>query len=147
MRAAKKTNHSWIRGEPAFQPWFAYTAERTWQPLETEPKESNSRPVNAVTVLSWNIDQFRAFENERMTSSLRFLEDYVSKLPCKPVIMLNEMLSSDMEIIKLQPWIQDNYYLTDESHTFWESSRYGKSSSIRTLFSILGIGNKPWESV
>lgn len=61
-----------------------------------------------------------------MQAALDYLESYVSKLPHKPVIMFNEMLNSDMEIVQHQPWVRDSYYLTDVSHTFWESSRYGK---------------------
>lgn len=127
LRAARKTRHQWTRGKATPQPWFAWQSESSWQPLEADPGDPETSPVSKLSVLSWNIDQFRAFENERMTRALTFLEDYVSKLPSSPLIMLNEMLVSDMQIIQRQQWIRNGFYVTDESHTFWESSRYGKS--------------------
>lgn len=129
LRAARKTAYSWTRGKPAFQPWYEYTAERIWQPVEEAVKDTVQSPVTSLSILSWNIDQFRAFENERMKAALIYLEDYTSRLPHKPIIMFNEMLPSDMEIIQGQPWVQKSYYLTDRSHEFWESSRYGKSGA------------------
>lgn len=136
LRAARKTDHTWTRGEPASQPWFVYASERSWQPVEADKQAMRSSPIEALSVLSWNIDQFRAFENERMKAALDFLEGYVSHLPHKPIVMFNEMLSSDLEIIQLQPWVQESYYLTDISHAFWESSRYGRSSTARVYESI-----------
>lgn len=132
LRAARKTQHEWIRGQATPQPWFAWQSGSSWQPLEKNPGDSETSPVSKLSVLSWNIDQFRAFENERMTRALTYLEDYVSKLPGSPLIMLNEMLGSDLQIIQRQPWIRKGFYVTDESHTFWESSRYGKSKTSLT---------------
>lgn len=134
LRAARKTQHEWVREKAAPQPWFAWQSGNSWQPLEAAPGDSETSLVSKVSVLSWNIDQFRAFENERMTRALTYLKDYVSKLPGSPLIMLNEMLVSDLQIIQRQQWIQKGYYVTDESHTFWESSRYGKLKTILVSF-------------
>lgn len=70
-----------------------------------------------------------------MEAALKFLEDYLSQLPQRPIIMLNEVLSSGLDIIQLQPWIREGYYLTDISHEFWESSRYGECGSFAGLIS------------
>lgn len=135
LLAARKTDNTWSRGKPFFQPWYVFSANGTWQPVEENSDSSDSPPIKSLSVLSWNIDQFRAFENERMQAALAFLESYLSKLPHKPIIMFNEMLNSDMGIIQQQSWVRSDYYLTDVSHTFWESSRYGKCKSPRARFS------------
>lgn len=135
LRAAKKTDNPWTRGEPTHQPWYEHTATTGWQPVQEVSEYSKVVVIDKVSLLSWNIDQFRAYEKERMEAALKFLEDYLSQLPQRPIIMLNEVLSSGLDIIRLQPWIREGYYLTDISHEFWESSRYGECGSFAGLIS------------
>lgn len=125
LRAARKTNHLWTRGEPFRQPIHAWQAGK-WRPLEANAETPDSGAADNFSILSWNIDHLMAFGNERMIRALQFLEEYVTQTPQKPVMMFNEMVPSDLEIIQSQPWIQQAYHLTDISHQFWESSRYGK---------------------
>lgn len=83
--------------------------------------------LGSFSIISWNIDFMRSFTRERMVVALSFLQQYVDSIAKPTVIMLSEMLVSDLTIIQAQPWVRSGYVMTDIDAQFWESGYYGES--------------------
>lgn len=73
-----------------------------------------------------------------MRAALRYLDILVSSLAAPAVIFLQEMESSDLDIIKSTPWIQTNYYVTDLSTRNWLDS-YGTITLIDRRLHISSV--------
>jgi len=131
--------YPWSRGQPYPQPYYTYQDEK-WQAGDatSEQSVSSGGNGNSFSLLSWNIDFMRSFTNERMEKALSFLQQYSSKITEPSVIMLNEMLVSDLQLIQAQSWVRDHYRITDVSAEWWESGYYGKSihSPLPSVFVI-----------
>lgn len=63
-----------------------------------------------------------------MICALSFLQQYIEQIPNTVIVMLNEMLVSDLVLIQDQSWVRDKFFVTDIDSQFWESGYYGKSS-------------------
>ena len=92
--------------------------------------------------MSWNIDFMLPFTSERMLAALNHLQSLITSNPHPTIIMLQEMLESDLLLIQSQPWIRQQYNLTDISNNHWESGHYGtvtltpKSLPITSVFRV-----------
>lgn len=126
MNAVRKSNHPWQRGVPTPQTYHSWnTQSGSWTSKKGNEQQQQPATNKSFSVLSWNIDFMRSFTNERMAVALSFLERYVAGLSRPCVVMLNEMLVSDLELIQKQDWVRARYNLTDVSNEFWESGYYG----------------------
>lgn len=119
---------TWKRGEPAHQEYFTF-AGGAWHPIETtgstNPPGSETPTSFQFSVLSWNIDFMRPLEAARMSAALKHLHSLVSGREGTSIIMLNEMVESDLQLIKAADWVRQGYQITDISADHWESPRYG----------------------
>lgn len=127
MQRYKKPDNIWNRGEPMDQRAFSFNAGQ-WQE-HAIGTQSTSTMLGSLSVLSWNIDFMRILAKERMQVALDFVRQYAEKIPNPTFIMFNEMLVSDLDLIQAQPWIQEQYVLTDVTSEYWESGYYGERSS------------------
>ena len=128
INAYKKHEFAWKRGEPFPQPYYTWHDGR-WQAGNSRPEQevpASRAADSSFTIMSSNIDFMRSFTRERMEKALAFLEQYIGQISRPSVIMLNEMLVSDLEVIQAQGWVRDGYSLTDVSDEFWESGYYGE---------------------
>ena len=139
INAHRKSGHSWSRGQLCPQPYYTYQDEK-WQAGEITSKHpiSSGGNGNSFSILSWNIDFMRSFTSERMEKALSFLHRYSSKITEPSIIMLSEMLVSDLQLIQAQSWVRDHYCMTDVSDEWWESGYYGKwaNSSLPSVSAI-----------
>ncbi|KAK3314953.1 hypothetical protein B0H66DRAFT_583707 [Apodospora peruviana] len=62
-----------------------------------------------VSILSWNIDFMRILPNARMKAALAHLRSLVEGETQRSIIMLNEMVMSDLNLIQSADWIQRGY--------------------------------------
>lgn len=79
------------------------------------------------------------FTDERMSVALKHLESHVKASASPTVIMLQEMLVSDLELIKAQPWVTSSYNITDVDSTHWESGHYGTVTLIPQALPITSV--------
>lgn len=68
----------------------------------------------------------RKLEDARMRGALSHLHTYVDGKAEPPVIMLNEMIGTHLELMKSTHWIQERYCMTDITTSNWESGGYGE---------------------
>jgi hypothetical protein len=116
------------------QPYFTFAAkDKTWVSSEDYPtgKAQHDRKDEGlgilpltITVLTWNIDFMRPLPTERMSAALSYLEAYLLSsigIGNAVVILLQEMVASDLHLIKSAPWIRERFHITDRSPQNWES--------------------------
>ena len=119
---------TWKPGVPAHQEYYTFT-NNAWHPIEvsgsTEPPGLETPKSFQFSVLSWNIDFMRPMDHTRMTAALKHLHSLVQGQAKPHVIMLNEMVVSDLDLIKHTDWVRLNYNITDVSNLHWESPGYG----------------------
>jgi tyrosyl-DNA phosphodiesterase 2 len=139
IESKKKSSHPWKRQERFPQPYYSYSAqEKTWQEIPQRATKA-SQPISKVSILSWNIDFMLPFTDERMLVALKHLESHVKATSNPTVIMLQEMLVSDLELIKAQPWVTSAYNITDVDDRHWESGHYGTVTLIPRILPITSV--------
>lgn len=138
MNAHRKSSFSWKRGQSFPQPYHTWQ-NGIWQSTTSNADALSTTHDGSFSVLSWNIDFMRSFTDERMKKALSFLQQYASQVPRPSIIMLNEMLVSDLQLIQAQTWVRDQYHLTDISDEFWESGYYGTCVLIPKTMSIAKV--------
>jgi len=132
INSRRKHDFTWERGQPVPQPYYTWH-DGQWKARRSGAGQSASTTQDGFfSIMSWNIDFMRSFTNERMEKALSFLEQYISQISSPSIIMLNEMLVSDLRLIQGQSWVREKYHLTDVSEDFWESGYYGEQT--RSLF-------------
>lgn len=128
INSRRKHDLTWERGQPVPQPYYTWH-DGQWKARSSGAEQSASTTQgDSFSIMSWNIDFMRSFTNERMEKALSFLEQYISQRSRPSIIMLNEMLVSDLQLIQAQSWVRDKYHLTDLSEDFWESGYYGEQT-------------------
>lgn len=139
----------WTPDQPCKQPYFTFSAKgKTWVSSErpaTKAKVRNNAEGEALglsppilTILTWNIDFMRPLPNERMSAALSFLETYLSSsIPSgnAVVILLQEIVASDLHLIQSAPWIRQRFHITDRSPQNW-ASHYGTCTLIDRRLSL-----------
>lgn len=121
----KRTEHPWVRGEPYQQCYYTFDNGSWTEVSVSKGQTSNAQDLSSITVMSWNVDFMRVLTQERMIAALRYLQRLIDESGGFPVVMLNEMLESDLELIQNEDWVRRSYYLTDVSRQYWESGFYG----------------------
>lgn len=94
-------------------------------------------------MVSWNIDFMLPYPDERMKAALNHLHSLTTTQTSNPtIILLQEMLESDLALIQAQSWIRSGYNMTDVDNTHWESGHYGtvilipKSLPVKCVFRV-----------
>jgi len=148
IESRKKSNFPWKRQEPYLQPYYSYSAEHdTWQEVNPSRAEAaKAPPMTDFSILSWNIDFMLPFSDERMTTALAHIKSIVSKTSLPSVVLLQEMLDSDLALIQSQPWIRSTYHLTDLTNKYWESGHYGTCTLIPKVMPITSVFRVHYEA-
>ncbi|GAB1313303.1 hypothetical protein MFIFM68171_03513 [Madurella fahalii] len=143
MLSLQSIQQGWQRGEPAPQAYFTFIND-AWHPIGTQALANP--PATGVplsfSVLSWNIDFMRPLADARMKAALQHLDSLVTGRTGESVIMLNEMVDSDLELIGSTDWVRRHYNMTDLSAENWELQGYGtcmlvpKSMPIKRVFRV-----------
>lgn len=148
IQSKKKSSHPWKRQERYDQPYYSFSPHHaSWQ--ETFPAKAPSAESIAssrFTVLSWNIDFMLPFPDERMCAALKHLESQIASNSSPTIIMLQEMLESDLALIQAQPWVRDNYLMTDIDTKYWESGHYGTCTLIPRVLPVTSVFRVHYEA-
>ncbi|KAL6715763.1 hypothetical protein ACLMJK_006724 [Lecanora helva] len=130
--------------DPKPQPFYAHSGGQ-WR------RASTSRATHAVLpcikLFSWNID-CQMFESQaRMTRALEYLHELISALPTTTttIIHLQEMTSSDLQIIQETDWVQLYYHITDINTQNWLSN-YGTITLVDRRLHISNVFRIPYRS-
>ncbi|KAL4898014.1 Endonuclease/exonuclease/phosphatase [Aspergillus ambiguus] len=109
--------------------------------LDLPNPHNDNNPVNQIRLTTWNIDFQVPCKKERTAAALRYLSQRPSPVP--QVIFLQEMVASDLELIKSTPWIQTNFYITDYSPQHW-LARYGTTTLVDKRLPIERVFRVPY---
>lgn len=132
--------------------------QRKWKRIRTTPLPLQSSPSpkslqsdfhnhvpDHLTILSWNIDFMRPMANERMSAALSYLRNYISHCPANIVILLQEMVRSDLTLILKSSWVRSQFYVSDTTPENWRTA-YGCVTLVDRRLSIRGIGRLAYAS-
>ncbi|KAK4216141.1 5'-tyrosyl-DNA phosphodiesterase [Rhypophila decipiens] len=132
-------DNRWDAGEPSPQPFFEFS-DSSWTSRESlstpESSTGNSQQLGQFTVLSWNIDMMRKLETPRMKGALAHLRTRVDEETEPPIIMLNEMISTHLDLMQSTGWIREKYRMTDITSANWEGGTYGTCMLVPRYLSI-----------
>jgi tyrosyl-DNA phosphodiesterase 2 len=129
--ALRKTSPPWDTDKISAQSYFAFgDAQNTWKSQATVAAPSATLDPSVGTRLalySWNIDFMLPLAGPRMEAALHTLQDVIGQQASTTatVIFLQECLQSDLATIAKQPWVRENFYMTDLDSTNWASDYYG----------------------
>ncbi|KAK0515791.1 hypothetical protein JMJ35_001825 [Cladonia borealis] len=120
------------------QPYYAFSSSK-WQPITTPSPLPTSLP-GPIKLITWNIDFRLPHETQRMTAALAYLHTLILALPSTvpAIIFLQEMVSTDLEIIKSTPWLQSSFHITDTSSENW-AHQYGTTTLIDKRLPISSV--------
>jgi tyrosyl-DNA phosphodiesterase 2 len=139
IESKKKSSHPWKHHERYDQPCFSYSPDTSsWQEA-TNSGTNSGRVVSKFSVMSWNIDFMLPFTDERMMPAIKHLKAHVDDAYSPTVIMLQEMLETDLALLQAQPWIRQHYDMTDIGNKYWESGHYGTCSLIPKSLHIASV--------
>ncbi|PPJ51034.1 hypothetical protein CBER1_07544 [Cercospora berteroae] len=122
----KRPSIPWKLDEPWHQPYYVHDGSK-W--TAREAKVSNTSPssnVSKLALYSWNIDFMLPFPESRMKAGLNYLQEHVIQSEDTAVaIYLQECVESDLKTVSEQPWIQQNFCISDIDISNWASGHYG----------------------
>jgi len=155
INATRKTSFPWTCDEPHVQLYYMYsTKKEVWLPYSNAVHEfggngdiSSATPIKTLTLYIWNIDFMLPLPTERMSAALAHLESLIfpsssssTTPPTIPtMILLQELLISDLTLIQSTPWIRSHFNLTDIYSTNWESGYYGTATLIDKRLPISSV--------
>ena len=86
------------------------------------------------------------YTNERMQVALDHIHSLISSSQEPSIVLLNEMLVSDLQLMQSQPWIQQGYSMTDIDDQSWESGHYGTCTLIPGTLAITNVFRVHYEA-
>ncbi|KAK4202634.1 Endonuclease/exonuclease/phosphatase [Triangularia verruculosa] len=111
------------RSDPApFHQGYSAFVDGKWKKFDSPTKTivDGSNTPTRFSVWSWNIDFKLDVPIARMKAALKHVQSLVASqgdTPC--IIMFNEMVASDLELIGDDPWIRQNYNVSDLTGEHW----------------------------
>ncbi|KAF1996298.1 hypothetical protein P154DRAFT_443661 [Amniculicola lignicola CBS 123094] len=144
---------------PKTQPFYGF-GEREWSPVLPSPHPpSDSKLLNSLRLITWNIDFMAPYPQARMESAMSYLETLVSSIPSSSpvVIFLQEMCESrgfypnsdtdadDLPQLCAAPWVRERFYMTDIDISNWDA-HYGTVTLVDRRLSITQVSRLPFVS-
>lgn len=134
---------------PVNQPHYVFH-NGTWMKWSTYPhrREHTSPKVEILWLITWNIEYKLGSAEPRMAAALAHLEQIVANIPAHEpvVILLQEMIESDLEQIQAAPWVRERFFLTDVDSNNWRSEHYGTTTLVDRSLNIRSVFRVPWVS-
>lgn len=91
-----------------------------------------------------NIDMLIPYTVPRMAAGLNYLSKLVSEAPTQPtIILLQEMLKSDIKQIVEAPWIRERFFVTDIDNSHWLNSYYATTTLIDRRLNVKSVFRVP----
>ena len=79
------------------------------------------------------------YTDERMLPALEHVQSHVAANSMPTIIMLQEMLETDLTLIQSKDWVRNNYNVTDIDNRFWESGHYGTCTLIPKVLPVTSV--------
>jgi len=119
QRSATSTFH-----DPKSQPFYGFK-DGAWQ-TSNRNEISTYTTLPTIKLISWNIDFQASASLARITRALNYLQELIGSLPpdMPSIILLQEMTSSDLDIIQRAEWIRKDFRITEVSSINWQA-HYG----------------------
>ncbi|KAM3415744.1 hypothetical protein BST61_g9256 [Cercospora zeina] len=109
----KRSSISWKLDEPWHQPYYLHDGDR-WTAREPKASNPSNASISKLALYSWNIDFMLPFPESRMKAALKYLEERLAQSNDTAVaIYLQECVESDLKTVSEQPWIQQNFCISD----------------------------------
>ncbi|KAL4804672.1 Endonuclease/exonuclease/phosphatase [Aspergillus unguis] len=122
-----------VPDEPNLQTFYHF--DQTADPPQWRPSTETPTPpaqTDQIHLLSWNIDFSTSAGPQRMTAALQYLYTLLTEHEkndgAPTVMLLQEMVDSDLTVIQQTSWVQERFYITDIS-----DSHFGVSYETTTL--------------
>lgn len=149
-----KPHPPWQAEEAFPQPYYTFSKDtKAWDAVSSITSSTGNDSFagegpgeQGFRLITWNIDCLMPFGEERMAAGLEYLSTLYQRCTSSGgtyesrdvplVIMLQEMLTSDLAAIQATPWIREHFYITDVSNEFWASAYYGTVTLIDKRFSV-----------
>lgn len=132
----KKSQVPWQFDQPWKQHIYTFTNDDDWKAqTQTPPTPSSTQAniqISKLALYSWNIDFMLPLADSRMSKAISHLESLVRQLEASTaaIIYLQECVESDLRLISANPWIRENFALTDLTGENWQSGHYGTVSLV-----------------
>ncbi|USW48697.1 Putative Endonuclease/exonuclease/phosphatase superfamily [Septoria linicola] len=126
VESKKRSSIPWQFDEPWKQSYYAYDGKK-WVAKDAGQAHSTvSDKITKLALCSWNIDFMLPFPDSRMKAALTYLQERTTGAEeSATAIYLQECVASDIQLIADQPWIQQNFCLSDIGISSWQSDHYG----------------------
>ncbi|KAH7040701.1 uncharacterized protein B0I36DRAFT_235191 [Microdochium trichocladiopsis] len=122
----------------------------------SSPSSSPAGHISKIALYAWNVDFMLPFAEARMTAALGHLETLISPTLSAAaaaaaaqtptgggrgvVIFLQECTEPDLLTIAGNPWVRDNFVVTDLDNANWASGYYGTTTLVdRKLAAAAGL--------
>ncbi|KKK19798.1 hypothetical protein ARAM_003376 [Aspergillus rambellii] len=129
ISSVRKSQAAPVLDTALIQPFYSYNHDpgrQEWQPARSSSNssvshgESQQVAAGVLRLITWNIDFQIPAANERMSAALQYLAQLLYNNPDQnhdipTVIFFQEMVLSDIELIKDTRWIREGFYVTDTS--------------------------------
>jgi tyrosyl-DNA phosphodiesterase 2 len=112
---ARRTPQPIQQGPPklySLQPRSYRTSSKKWEVLE-KPIDKRLERGSVLKVVSWNIDMQQYWVEERTSAALKYLRDTFGVKTHSLVIMFQEVCTESLRIITENPWVQENFMLSN----------------------------------
>ncbi|KAJ8072491.1 hypothetical protein PM082_016050 [Marasmius tenuissimus] len=106
-------------------------SKQDWCAVPKGSRDRRKTPAKTIALATWNIDFASHHPQERMRGALDELKGEILPIdeetkalePC--VVLLQEVHSKMLEVIRLCPWVRENFYVTPLNNLKWPSHTYG----------------------
>jgi tyrosyl-DNA phosphodiesterase 2 len=125
------------------QPQFYCPTSPTW--ASTEKYIEHSLPHGSILkIVSWNIDWSAPDPARRAGAALGHLQEVFGTVPGRLIVMLQEVCSESLQTILSNPWVRQNFTLTDLDAP---KSVYDDISGDSFVMKVLHWGSAPYFSL
>ena len=148
VKTTARSEVPWEFDSPWSQPCYRWSAPndpalgewQRFQPTRGDKGVRDDYSLLKLSLFSWNIDFMLPFADSRMRAAIRHLERHVAEQPSTTatVIFLNECVHSDLKLLAADPWVRQNFQLTDIDGANWQSGHYGTTTLIDRRLPIEG---------
>ncbi|KAF5391645.1 hypothetical protein D9757_002338 [Collybiopsis confluens] len=114
-----------------------------WKHVVVERESGQHLLHHEIGIITWNVDFYAGKVVERMNGVLDYLQHKILKgrpfAPC--VIMLQEVHSKALPVIRTNAWVQKHFYITPIDNMKWASPHiHGNITLVERSLSIKGTG-------
>ncbi|KAF9882763.1 hypothetical protein FE257_005311 [Aspergillus nanangensis] len=133
------------------QPFYEYL-HPAWKPIQprhhrdnnNNNNNNNNDNITNLRITTWNIDFQTPAKTPRTAAALNYLSQTIPTAP-PSILLLQEMIASDLDLIKQTPWIQTNFNITDLSPTDWQGT-YGTTMLIDKRLPVQRVFRVPYSA-